>query len=310
MINFDIDLTKFGIKAKDEVFCIQSEYMADRNFMNIMMSKRYKDKKKIYKCSHCGKDFKAPSDITRHLASHSSEKSYHCEDCDTSFSLKHNLERHIQKLHIQDCKKEGLKFKCEFCGMDYNEKSSLKTHQLKYHMSEGQESQTTRHQCSTCGVSYAYKQSLNEHVQVEHEGKKLICPICGKHFRKKQSLKSHHREHLYGKELSCDLCGNTFRETYQLTRHKKFKCMKQDNKLILKKFECKCVIKSILIRGLWKLILKSSMRERRTILFVTFAAKFSLEEPVFQPTNYCTQVISKFMIATIVLQSSKTSVTL
>ena len=239
LINFDIDLTKFGIKAKDEVFCIQSEYMADRNFMNIMMSKRYKDKKKIYKCSHCGKDFKAPSDITRHLASHSSEKSYHCEDCDTSFSLKHNLERHIQKLHIQDCKKEGLKFKCEFCGMDYNEKSSLKTHQLKYHMSEGQESQTTRHQCSTCGVSYAYKQSLNEHVQVEHEGKKLICPICGKHFRKKQSLKSHHREHLYGKELSCDLCGNTFRETYQLTRHKKFKCMKQDNKLILKKFECK-----------------------------------------------------------------------
>ena len=240
MINFDVDLVKYEINEQEEEFWIQSKFMVDQNFMNIMMSKRYKDKKKIYKCSHCEKVFKSACDMKRHLTVHSSEKPYLCEFCNTSFTLQQNLARHIQKQHSQQGQEE--RFKCEFCGNDYKDKSSLKTHQLK-HMPGGQETKRP-HQCSTCGVSYACKSSLIQHVEVVHEGKnpiKHICPICGKQFKKTQNYKAHHRAHLYGKVASCDLCGNTFQQPEYLKRHKMFNCknaVTSDNKLNLKKYEC------------------------------------------------------------------------
>ena len=242
MINFDVDLATFEINEKDEEFTIQSKHMVDQNFMNIMMSKRYKDKKKVYKCSHCEKVFKSACDMKRHLTVHSSEKPYLCEFCNTSFTLQQNLARHIQKQHSQQGQEE--RYKCEFCGNDYKDKSSLKTHQLK-HMPGGQETKRP-YQCATCGVSYACKSSLIQHVEVVHEGKnpvKHICPICGKQFKKTQNYKAHHRAHLYGKVASCDLCGSTFQQPEYLKRHKMFNCKNSvttiENKLNLKKFECK-----------------------------------------------------------------------
>jgi len=240
LIDFNVDLTQFEINEKDEEFWIHSKYMVDQNFMNIMMSKRYKHKKKYYKCSHCEKVLKAASDMKIHLTVHSSEKPFKCEFCFISFKSQKILAKHIKKQHSENGHVE--RFKCEICGKDYSERSSLKAHQLK-HMPGGQETKRP-HQCSACGISYACKSSLIKHVEEQHEGKdpvKHICPICGKEFRKTKNFKAHHKAHLYGKEISCDLCGNTFQTSEGLKRHKMISCKNAlitENRLKLKTFHC------------------------------------------------------------------------
>ena len=241
MINFDVDLTRFEINEKDDNFLIHSKYMVDQNFMNIILSQRYKFKKKLYKCSECGIDIKAACDMKIHLTKHSSVKPYQCNLCSTSFKLAKGLARHLQKQHSEKGKEK--RYKCEVCGSDYSEKSSLKAHQLK-HLPGGQETKRP-HQCATCGVSYACKSSLIRHMEVDHEGKnpvKHICPICGKEFRKTQNFKVHHRAHLLGREFRCDLCGNAFLQAGHLKTHKMFHCKNAEstteNKLMKKKFQC------------------------------------------------------------------------
>ena len=153
--------------------------MDDENFMNVMLSKKYKSKKKLYKCSDCEKQFKNACDLKRHLVVHSKEKNFLCEHCNTTFTMKQNLLRHIQMQHNEEALE---RYKCQYCGNDFKDKSSLKTHESKHF-------EAKPHQCPNCGVKYSSKPCLLNHIAVVHEGKnpiKHICPICGKQFRKTQ----------------------------------------------------------------------------------------------------------------------------
>ena len=216
-IDFSIDLKKYDINETEEEFLIFSKHMDDENFMNVMLSKKYKSKKKLYKCSDCEKQFKNACDLKRHLVVHSKEKNFLCEHCNTTFTMKQNLLRHIQMQHNEEALE---RYKCQYCGNDFKDKSSLKTHESKHF-------EAKPHQCPNCGVKYSSKPCLLNHIAVVHEGKnpiKHICPICGKQFRKTQNYKAHYQAHLFGKAFSCDMCGNSFQQECFLKTHKMYSC--------------------------------------------------------------------------------------
>jgi len=237
LIDFSIDLARYDINEQDDEFCILSKHFKDEKFMDVVLSKKYKHKKKHYRCSECSKMFRTACDTVRHLKMHSSEKSYLCEFCHTSFSFKANLLRHIQKQHTETGLQE--RFKCQYCGNEYKDKSSLKTHEQKHNDSVHH----ARHQCSICGVDYSSKQTLVQHMAVVHEGQnpiKHICNVCGKQFRKTQNYRAHYNAHLYGKQHSCDLCGKTFQQANYLKTHKMFSCKNAEtiSRVNMKKFKC------------------------------------------------------------------------
>ena len=226
LIDFNIDLSQYGIREEDDVFVIQSKFTNIEQFMDVVLSKKYKAKRKIFSCSECPKSFKNACDFKRHMTVHTSERNFLCEFCHMSFSFKSNLVRHIQKQHEE--KGVNERFKCQYCPNEYKDRSSLKTHELRH--TEG----SNPHQCSICGKSYAAIQSLKDHIKYIHEGEtppKHICPVCGKEFKKIQNFKAHHRAHLYGKEFECELCGQTFQQRDSLRQHKLYRCKNADTLL-------------------------------------------------------------------------------
>ena len=52
----------------------------------------------VHRCNICPRSFKKPSDLVRHIRTHTGEKPYKCEDCGKSFSVGSTLNTH-KKIH-------------------------------------------------------------------------------------------------------------------------------------------------------------------------------------------------------------------
>ncbi|KAK0082575.1 hypothetical protein PV325_010170 [Microctonus aethiopoides] len=74
------------------------------------------------KCEYCPKTFRKPSDLIRHVRTHTGERPYRCEHCDKSFAVKCTLDCHM-KVHTGN-----EKFCCHVCNRLFATKGSLKVH--------------------------------------------------------------------------------------------------------------------------------------------------------------------------------------
>ncbi|GLH06252.1 Krueppel homolog 1 [Gryllus bimaculatus] len=75
-----------------------------------------------HQCSYCIKEFKKPSDLVRHIRTHTHERPYKCTHCFRSFAVKSALTAHI-RTHT------GVKdYICGVCSKKFSSASSLKVH--------------------------------------------------------------------------------------------------------------------------------------------------------------------------------------
>lgn len=108
------------------------------------------------KCNICGKQFKKPIDLRRHVRTHTKEKPFTCEICSKSFAL--------------------------LCTL----KSHLKIHEETKHFFS----------CQVCSKKFTCKGSLTVHLRIHTASKPYGCPHCSLSFRTTGHRQSHIKAHL------------------------------------------------------------------------------------------------------------------
>ncbi|XP_028985325.1 zinc finger protein 236-like isoform X2 [Betta splendens] len=94
-----------------------------------------------YKCSHCGKAFNQKVVLQTHMVRHTGEKPHLCMFCPASFSQKGNLHSHVQRVHSET---KGVPlFPCMDCSCVFKKLGSLNAHISKMHISVIEEAEAT-----------------------------------------------------------------------------------------------------------------------------------------------------------------------
>ena len=132
----------------------------------------------------CDKSFQNASCLSRHLLTHSGERSHKCAQCDKSFGQASHLKRHILT-------HSGVKMhKCAQCNKSFGQAFDLKAHMLS-HTGE------KPHKCTQCNYSTTTGQALNFHIRTHTGEKPHQCNHCEYSSSTSSSMKRHKmRKHL------------------------------------------------------------------------------------------------------------------
>lgn len=161
-----------------------------------------------YRCHVCSKPFLRPSDIEKHMRTHTGEKPYDCKICPKSFAQLGALQQH-ERIH------SGEKpYSCEICGKRFSQKAN-KTKHVKIHK-EGERP----HTCHVCGRSFSELSEMELHRAGHGGGRPRKCDQCDDSFRKLSELNHHVRRfHTFERQHKCMFCTKEFYSIYNLKQH-------------------------------------------------------------------------------------------
>uniref|UniRef100_H3CU86 Zinc finger protein 711 n=1 Tax=Tetraodon nigroviridis TaxID=99883 RepID=H3CU86_TETNG len=159
-------------------------------------------------CVECAKGFRHPSELKKHMRTHTGEKPYHCPHCEFRCADQSNLKTHIKSRHGAD-----LPFKCSHCPQAYADARELQRH---IEMVQGHKT----HQCPHCEHKSTNSSDLKRHIiSVHTKDFPHQCDVCEKGFHRPSELKKHAETHKGNKVHQCRHCNFNAPDTFTLSRH-------------------------------------------------------------------------------------------
>ena len=141
------------------------------------------DSDHLLPCPICGKLFTERYIMTKHEATHRTEKKFKCDKCPAAFTRELYLKEH-QRRHTRD-----YSHICSECGAGFYSKKNLKSHQSAKHSWE------KNYSCTLCGSKFSYDSSLRNHMRKHSGVKKYECKECDAAFIYSSSLYKHVKMH-------------------------------------------------------------------------------------------------------------------
>ena len=165
--------------------------------------------KELIHCKICGKLFKYPSDLQRHMMYHTGERPYVCPVCNKGFTRKQTLIYHV-RTHDQS------PYKCDTCGKHFKMRCGLIAH-MKKHLTT-----SSGTYCTKCDVKFSDRFKLNRHRRL-HTTDGLQCDICHDNFPFGADMRAHiltHTTTIMGAVwFCCYMCPERFREKRLVKSH-------------------------------------------------------------------------------------------
>lgn len=160
-------------------------------------------------CHVCGKQFRVPSSLQRHLMeTHLALKRHQCHLCHKTFVNSQNLKHHM-RIHTGE-----RPYVCSRCGKRFRQSGALHIH-MRMHSSD------YPFACVECGAKFRVKSELVRHG-LKHTGERPhSCFHCSKSFKTKYQLNIHTEMHTGSKACACSVCGVAFATRRALRRHAK-----------------------------------------------------------------------------------------
>uniref|UniRef100_A0A8C5CN54 Zinc finger protein 711 n=1 Tax=Gadus morhua TaxID=8049 RepID=A0A8C5CN54_GADMO len=159
-------------------------------------------------CVECAKGFRHPSELKKHMRTHTGEKPYLCPHCDFRCADQSNLKTHIKSKHGAD-----LPFKCSHCPQAYADARELQRH---IEVVQGHKT----HQCPHCEHKSTNSSDLKRHIiSVHTKDFPHQCDVCEKGFHRPSELKKHAETHKGNKVHQCRHCNFNAPDTFTLSRH-------------------------------------------------------------------------------------------
>ena len=192
------------------------------------------------KCEVCMLLFRTPSEVNKHMRSHTQEDGiYCCDDCELYFysagELKHHSATHSNQT-LDECdiygkrlKLPGLKtgtqsynikdpYSCRICQVKCISREKLEQHLLETHTNKEKNEFTKTEDYES------FEKNMRD-IHAKTAEKVFLCEICGIRFQRLKTYQKHMRSVLSGDtHYGCETCGECFIKMEELKMHKYLTC--------------------------------------------------------------------------------------